>query len=60
MSSTTESESVDREKLLRERFKQRNVHGHSSDSTVQKLLYGRKFGIHNDAADKKRMGDEGK
>lgn len=58
MSSTTESESVDREKLLRERFKQRNVHGHSSDSTVQKLLYGRKFGIHNDAADKKRMGDE--
>ena len=61
MSATAESESVDKEKMLRERFKQRNVHGHSSDSTIQKLLYGRKFGVHNDSAvDKGSINDGGK
>ncbi|KAL5014919.1 hypothetical protein ScPMuIL_009189 [Solemya velum] len=39
-SSTKESESVDLDAITRKKFLQRNVHGHSSQSTVQKLLYG--------------------
>lgn len=42
MSSTKESEWVDVDKLRLEKFKQQNIHGHSSDSTVQALLYGPK------------------
>lgn len=40
MSSTRESEWVDVDQLRLEKFKQQNIHGHSSDSTVQALLYG--------------------
>ncbi|CAI9737860.1 gamma-tubulin complex component 6-like [Octopus vulgaris] len=42
MSATTESEPTDDDASKRARFKQRNIHGHASDSTIQKLLYGRK------------------
>uniref|UniRef100_A0A0L8GTH3 Gamma-tubulin complex component n=1 Tax=Octopus bimaculoides TaxID=37653 RepID=A0A0L8GTH3_OCTBM len=38
MSATTESEPTDDDASKRARFKQRNIHGHSSDSTIQKLL----------------------
>lgn len=41
-SSTMESVPVDLDAITRKRFLQRNVHGHSSQSTVQKLLYGEK------------------
>lgn len=40
MSSTRESEWVDVDQLRLEKFKQQNIYGHSSDSTVQALLYG--------------------
>ncbi|PVD25340.1 hypothetical protein C0Q70_15840 [Pomacea canaliculata] len=35
-----ESEYVDFDALRRKRFQSLNVHGHSSDSTVEKLMYG--------------------
>ena len=41
VSANMESEFVDNEAILRDRFKVRNVYGHASDSTVEKLLYGR-------------------
>jgi hypothetical protein len=40
MSAIKESDRVDHEAIRRERFQIRNVHGHMSDSTIQKLLYG--------------------
>ena len=42
--STKESEYIDYDKIRLEKFKAMNVHGHSSDSTVQRLLYGEHFG----------------
>jgi len=38
--ASTESEQVDIDGILREKFRQRNVHGHSSDSSVAGILYG--------------------
>jgi len=38
--ASTESEYVDVDDLRREKFRQRNVHGHSSDSSVARILYG--------------------
>lgn len=43
-SATKESEYVDVGGIRRQRFLEQNVFGHSSDSTVQRLLYGDKFG----------------
>ena len=40
INASTESEYVDVDRLRRERFWQRNVHGHSTDSSVARLLYG--------------------
>ncbi|XP_069123682.1 LOW QUALITY PROTEIN: gamma-tubulin complex component 6-like [Argopecten irradians] len=40
MSASTESEMVDRDENRLQKFKSFNVHGHSSDSTVQQLMYG--------------------
>ncbi|XP_021351064.1 gamma-tubulin complex component 6-like isoform X2 [Mizuhopecten yessoensis] len=40
MSASMESERIDHDENRLEKFKSLNVHGHSSDSTVQKLLYG--------------------
>lgn len=40
MSAITESEHVDHDAVRRQRFQVRNVHGHMSDSSIQKLLYG--------------------
>ncbi|GAB1603185.1 gamma-tubulin complex component 6-like [Argonauta hians] len=41
MCATTESQPQDTDASKRAKFKQRNIHGHASDSTIQKLLYGR-------------------
>jgi len=38
--ASTESEPSDVDRVRTERFRQRNVHGHSSDSSVARLLYG--------------------
>ena len=38
--ASTESEPVDVDGIRRVKFHQRNVHGHSSDSSVARLLYG--------------------
>ena len=43
-SATMESEYVDMDGIRRQRFQEQNMFGHSSDSTVQRLLYGDKFG----------------
>lgn len=40
VNALTESEHVDLDAARTERFRARNVHGHSSDSSVQVLLYG--------------------
>ncbi|XP_033725469.1 gamma-tubulin complex component 6-like [Pecten maximus] len=40
MSASTESEMIDQDENRLQKFKSFNVHGHSSDSTVQQLLYG--------------------
>lgn len=40
VNALTESEHVDLDAARTERFRARNVHGHSSDSSVQALLYG--------------------
>lgn len=40
MSAIKESDPVDHEAIRRGRFLVRNVHGHMSDSTIQKILYG--------------------
>ncbi|XP_071082841.1 gamma-tubulin complex component 6-like [Haliotis cracherodii] len=42
--SSRESEFVDLDERRLKKFRIRNIHGHSSDSTVQKLLYGEKYG----------------
>ena len=44
MHMSKESEYVDVDAYRLERFKERNVHGHAADSSVQKLLYGGRFG----------------
>lgn len=44
MSATKESEYIDYEEMRLQMFKERNVHGHATDSTVQRLLYEGKFG----------------
>ena len=38
--ASTESEHVDVDSIRREKFRQHNVHGHSSDSSVARLLHG--------------------
>ena len=38
--ASTESEHVDVDGIRTEKFRQRNVHGHSSDSSVARLLHG--------------------
>ena len=38
--ASTESEQVDVDGVRREKFRQHNVHGHSSDSSVARILYG--------------------
>jgi len=38
--ASTESQHVDMDDVRREKFRQHNVHGHSSDSSVARLLYG--------------------
>lgn len=43
MSATKESEYVDMEARRVQMFKERNVHGHAADSTVEKLLYVGKY-----------------
>jgi len=40
ISASIESEHVDTYGIHRERFRQRNVHGHASDSSIATLLYG--------------------
>lgn len=55
MWATKESEFIDHDKLRLEKFKAVNVYGHSSDSTVQKLLYGDK---HSKSYDETGMYDE--
>lgn len=42
MNALTESKFLDVEHLRTERFRSRNIHGHSSNSTIQHLLYGSK------------------
>ncbi|XP_060071739.1 gamma-tubulin complex component 6-like [Ylistrum balloti] len=46
MSASVESEMVDQDENRLQKFKSFNIHGHSSDSTVQKLLYGEKKAKH--------------
>jgi hypothetical protein len=43
--ASKESEFVDMDAVRRRKFLQHNVFGHSSDSTVQRLLYGTMFGM---------------
>lgn len=43
MSATKESEYVDHDAKCVQLFKERNVHGHATDSRVEKLLYRGKF-----------------
>ena len=38
--ASAESDHVDMDEVRREKFRQRNVHGHSSDSSVARLLCG--------------------
>ena len=49
--ASTESEHIDVDYILREKFHQRNVHGHSSDSSVAILLYGKSAAETEPAAD---------
>lgn len=44
MSATKESEFIDYEQKRVQMFKERNLYGHATDSSVQKLLYDGKFG----------------
>lgn len=44
MSATKESEYIDYEHMHVQMFKERNVHGHATDSSVQRLLYEGRFG----------------
>ncbi|VDI62651.1 gamma-tubulin complex component 6, partial [Mytilus galloprovincialis] len=53
MWATKESEMIDHDALRLEKFKTINVYGHSSDSTVQKLLYGDKHNRSYDDTDTK-------
>ncbi|KAK3580164.1 hypothetical protein CHS0354_030279 [Potamilus streckersoni] len=43
MSATKESERIDVDQIRLEKFRQRNIHGHASDSTVEKLIYRDRF-----------------
>ena len=45
MHSTKESDYVDMDLKRTQMFKERNVYGHATDSTVQKLLYQGQFGV---------------
>ena len=54
MYATKESEYVDHDAIRLQMFKARNVHGHATDSTVEKLLYGGK------TTEKKIVKKEGK
>ena len=44
MYATKESEFVDVDGIRLQRFREQNVKGHSTDSTVEKLLYGEDYG----------------
>ena len=44
MHSSKESEYIDMDQKRTQMFKERNIHGHAADSTVEKLLYQGKFG----------------
>ena len=44
MYATKESEFVDVDGIRLQRFREQNVKGHSTDSTVEKLLYGEEYG----------------
>ena len=48
MYSTKESEYIDFDQKRTQMFKERNIHGHATDSTVEKLLYQGKFGAKDD------------
>jgi len=43
MSATKESEHVDHDLKRVQMFKERNVYGHATDSSVQRLLYDGRF-----------------
>ena len=45
MFSAKESEYVDMDQKRTQMFKERNIYGHATDSTVEKLMYQGKFGI---------------
>ncbi|XP_064606051.1 gamma-tubulin complex component 6-like [Liolophura sinensis] len=49
--ASVESEFVDHDALRIDYFKQRNIHGHAADSSVQRILYGEKFGKAGDDTD---------
>ena len=55
MYSTKESEYIDYDERRTQMFKERNVHGHAMDSTVEKLLYQGRFG----ATGKEKMENKG-
>lgn len=40
MNAITESEHIDHNAMRRQRFLVHNIHGHMSDSSIQRLLYG--------------------
>ena len=54
MHATKESEPVDENEVRVKRFKVRNVYGHSTDSSVQRLLYGVKPGSSNQQTDSEK------
>lgn len=49
--ASVESTFVDHDAMRIGQFKQRNVHGHAADSSVQRLLYGENFGKAGDETD---------
>ncbi|XP_041349185.1 gamma-tubulin complex component 6-like [Gigantopelta aegis] len=51
MYATKESEYVDENEVRVKKFKERNVYGHSTDSSVQRLLYGVKTGSSDQQTD---------
>lgn len=44
MQASTESEYIDHDAHRLSKFRNQNVYGHASDSSVQKLLYGKNYG----------------
>ena len=50
------SEEQDTAELNRIKFQQQNIHGHSSNSTIQRLLYGRR---NEESLDKTQLPDQG-